>query len=112
MITIGDHVLISHNVHIVDTNSHEVQHDERAESFMKTVKNGGNYLVKGSVQTAPIIIEDHVWINFNVIILKGVTIGTGAIIAAGSVVTKDVAPFTLVGGNPAKFIKSLDNVKS
>ncbi|MBW7952730.1 MAG: antibiotic acetyltransferase, partial [Chitinophagaceae bacterium] len=39
------------------------------------------------------------------IILKGVTIGEGAIVAAGSVVTKDVAPYTIVGGNPAKFIK-------
>lgn len=108
-ITIGDHVLISHNVHIVDTNSHEVDHLMRANSFMETVESGGNYLAKGDVQTAPIVIEDHVWINFNVIILKGVTLGKGAIIAAGSVVTKDVAPFTLVGGNPAKFIKSLEN---
>jgi acetyltransferase-like isoleucine patch superfamily enzyme len=60
-----------------------------------------------NVDSAPIIIEDHVWISFNSIILKGVTIGKGAIIAAGSVVTKDVAPFTLVAGNPAKLIKHL-----
>ena len=51
-----------------------------------------------------IIIEDHVWIGFNSIILKGVVVGNGAIIAAGSVVTKDVPPRTMVGGNPAKII--------
>jgi acetyltransferase-like isoleucine patch superfamily enzyme len=49
-----------------------------------------------------------VWIGFNSIILKGVTIGEGAVIAAGSVVTKDVSPYTIVGGNPAKFLKKIE----
>jgi len=53
----------------------------------------------------PVKIGNDVWIGCNVLILKGVTIGDGAVIAAGSVVTKDVAPKTLVGGNPAKVIK-------
>jgi acetyltransferase-like isoleucine patch superfamily enzyme len=109
-IKIGNNVLISHNVHIVDTASHEINHMERATSFIKTVTNGGDYLEKGSVLTSPILIEDYVWINFNVIILKGVTIGKGAIIAAGSVITKDVPPFVLVGGNPAKIIRHLEEV--
>lgn len=52
-----------------------------------------------------IVVEDEVWIGANVIIMSGVKIGMGAIIAAGSVVTKDVQPFSIVGGNPAKFIK-------
>lgn len=52
-----------------------------------------------------IIVEDEVWIGANVIIMSGVKIGKGAVIAAGSVVTKDVEPFSIVGGNPAKFIK-------
>ncbi|WP_129715182.1 DapH/DapD/GlmU-related protein [Pedobacter sp. SYP-B3415] len=106
-ISIGNNVLIAHQVHIIDTTSHEIDHQERAASFVRYIPNGGNYLEKGNVQTAPIRIEDHVWISFNCIILKGVTIGEGAIIAAGSVVTKDVEPFTLVGGNPAKPIKRL-----
>lgn len=55
--------------------------------------------------TAPITIGDGVWIGARAIILPGVTIGEGAIIAAGAIVTKDVEPFTIVGGNPAKFIK-------
>lgn len=56
--------------------------------------------------TAPITIKDHVWITTNSIISRGVTIGKGAVVAAGSNVVKDVEPWTVVGGNPAKFIKN------
>ena len=52
-----------------------------------------------------IVVEDDVLIGTSAIILKGVTIGEGAIIAAGSVVTKDVPPYCIYGGNPASFIK-------
>lgn len=55
--------------------------------------------------TAPITICDGVWIGARAIILPGVTIGEGAVVATGAVVTKDVEPWTVVGGNPAKFIK-------
>ena len=55
--------------------------------------------------TAPITICDGVWIGARAIVLPGVTIGEGAVVAAGAVVTKDVEPWTVVGGNPAKFIK-------
>jgi len=53
----------------------------------------------------PIIVEDDVWIGTRAMILSGVRIGQGAIIAAGAVVTKDVPPYSIVGGNPAKIIK-------
>jgi len=56
----------------------------------------------------PVVIEDDVWLSARVIVLKGVTIGRGAVVAAGAVVTKDVAPHTLVGGVPAKLIRSLE----
>lgn len=56
----------------------------------------------------PVIIEDHVWIGGFVLILPGVKIGKGAIVGAGSVVTKEVPPYSIVGGNPAKFIKNRD----
>lgn len=56
-------------------------------------------------QTAPVIIGERVWIGCHALILKGVTIGDGAVIAAGSVVTKDVPPGVLVGGNPARVLK-------
>ena len=60
---------------------------------------------QGWQEDRPIIIEDDVWIGSRVTILPGVKIGKGSIIGAGSVVTKDVAPYTIVGGNPAKEIR-------
>jgi acetyltransferase-like isoleucine patch superfamily enzyme len=54
--------------------------------------------------TKSITISDNVWVATNAIILPGVTIGEGAVVAAGSVVTKDVEPWTVVGGNPARVI--------
>ncbi|MEO8671112.1 MAG: DapH/DapD/GlmU-related protein [Tahibacter sp.] len=57
--------------------------------------------------SAPIIVEDEVWIGANALILQGVTIGRGAVVAAGAVVHRDVAPFTLVGGVPARKIRDL-----
>lgn len=50
----------------------------------------------------PVVIEDDVWIGSNCVILPGLTVGTGAVVGAGAVVTKDVAPNTIVVGNPAK----------
>ncbi len=58
---------------------------------------------------APVVIEDDAWITIGAIILPGVTIGKGSIIAAGSVVTSNVPPYTLVGGNPARIIKKLSD---
>ncbi|WP_323702997.1 sugar O-acetyltransferase [Mammaliicoccus sp. Dog046] len=55
----------------------------------------------------PITIEDNVWVGGNAVILPGVTIGKNAIVASGAVVTKDVPPNTIVGGNPAKVIKQI-----
>ena len=55
--------------------------------------------------TRPITINDNVWIATGAIVLPGVTIGEGAVVGAGSVVTKDVEPWSVVAGNPAKFIK-------
>ena len=55
----------------------------------------------------PIVVGDHVWIGMNAIILPGVTIGRGAVIAAGAVVSKDVPPMTVVGGVPAKPLRQV-----
>ena len=59
---------------------------------------------QGFQEDRPIIVEDDVWIGSRVIILPGVRIGHGSIIGAGAVVTKDVKPYTIIGGNPAKVI--------
>lgn len=72
--------------------------------------DGGNHQIfaPGYENAKPITIGNHVWLGENVMILKGVTIGEGAIVAASSLVLKDVPPHTLVAGSPAKVIK--DNV--
>ena len=105
-VRIGDHVFVAHNVTISDTNSHQMEADERAAHYQRTVVEGKPF-EKGTIKTAPIVIGDHAWINFNVAILKGVTIGEGAIIGAGSVVTKNVPPYVLCAGNPAQVIRPL-----
>lgn len=105
-ITIGSNVLISHNCNIVDTNSHEIDYLERAQGYIN-LKEHGYPKTKGSILTSKIVIEDYAWISFNVTILKGVTIGKGAIVGANSVVIEDVPPYTLVVGNPAKVIKKI-----
>jgi acetyltransferase-like isoleucine patch superfamily enzyme len=92
-IRIGKNCLIAANVTILDSDGHGVSLGERKQH---------------NPSHAPILIEDDVWIGINAIILKGVTLGRGAVIAAGSVVTKNVESMTLVGGNPAKFIKNLN----
>lgn len=106
-VKIGNYVFISHNCNILDSNTHEINHIERMNAHKYRLANGLNTKLKGNIKTAPITIADHVWIGCNSVVLKGVKIGKGAIVAAGSVVTKDVDAFTLVGGNPAKFIKSI-----
>lgn len=71
-----------------------------------TIRDDDGHTVAGRPRQGKIVIGDNVWIGLNSIVLKNVTIGDGAIVAAGSVVTKDVAPATLVGGNPARLIRS------
>jgi acetyltransferase-like isoleucine patch superfamily enzyme len=61
--------------------------------------------------TAPVVIKDYVWIGRKVIILPGVTIGTGAIIGAGAVVSKDIPDYAIAVGNPAKIVKYRDEKK-
>jgi len=104
---IGDRVLISHNVNIHDNISHPLNAELRHEDFLYILKNNG---LQSSVdlREKEVIINDDVWIGFNSIILKGVTIGKGAIIGAGSVVTKDVPPYAVVVGHPAKIVKYSD----
>lgn len=90
-IEIGEDVAIGENVSISDSDSH----------FISTTPD--------YKMTQPVIIGNHVWIGMNVIILKGVHIGDGAIIAAGSVVTRNIPDSCLAGGVPARVIK--ENVK-
>lgn len=88
-VTIGHRVLISHNVNVHDTNSHPVDAAARHSHFVDIVERGHPRHID-SIVAAPVVIGDDVWIGFNSVVLKGVTIGRGAIIAAGSIVTRDV----------------------
>ncbi len=111
-ITIGNDVLISWGCTFMDTDAHSVVWEER-KNDVKDWKEGydsnqiGKFKDWSHVKSKPIVVEDKSWIGFNCIILKGVTIGKGAVVASGSVVTKDVAPFTVVAGNPAQIVKEL-----
>jgi acetyltransferase-like isoleucine patch superfamily enzyme len=90
-VTIGDNVMIANAVSIRDT-------DHRFDRLDIPMKAQG-------IVTAPVTIEDDVWIGYGAVITKGVKIGKGAIIAANAVVTKDVQPYAIVGGVPAKLIR-------
>ena len=89
-ISIGNHVDVASQVMIYNS-----QHNIHSEDF--------------EAQSGPVVIEDYVFIGPRAIILPGVTVGKGAIVGAGAVVTKDVAPFTIVGGVPAQVIGERKN---
>ena len=86
-IRIGNNCRIAPQVYLMDGDFHAVE----------------DRLVAG--KSRPIIIEDDAWLATRSMVLKGVTIGKGAVVAAGAVVTKDVAPYTMVAGVPAKVVK-------
>jgi acetyltransferase-like isoleucine patch superfamily enzyme len=102
-VAIGDRVFVSHGVHIFDNNSHSLSAGERHARF-RELQSEGRHLTPEAVVSRPVQIEDDVWIGFNAAILKGVTIGRGAVVAAGCVVTRDVAPYAIVAGNPARVV--------
>jgi acetyltransferase-like isoleucine patch superfamily enzyme len=91
-IKIGKNVMIAQGVSIRDTD----------HAFSTT----DIPMISQGITTSPIVIEDDVWIGYGAVVTKGITIGTGSIIAANAVVTKDVAPFSIVGGVPAKLIRT------
>jgi acetyltransferase-like isoleucine patch superfamily enzyme len=96
-IIIGDHVMFGPHVFMI-TGSHRTDIEGR---FMDQITNEE----KRSSDDRCIILEGDNWIGANSIILRGVTIGKGAVVAAGSVVNKDVEPYSIVGGVPAKILK-------
>lgn len=94
-VRIGKRCLIGAEVLIVDTDFHPV------------ALEGRRYKGPSEASSRPVEIEDDVFIGARTIILKGVKIGTGSVIGAGSVVTSDVAAMSIVAGNPAKFLRKI-----
>lgn len=91
-ITIGDHVALGHGV-LITTSSHLIGHGGRRAGLLKP---------------EPVRIGHGAWLASRVVVLPGVEIGDGAVVCAGAVVTRSVAPHTMVGGVPARFIRTLD----
>lgn len=113
-IVVHDDVTMAWGITIYDHNSHSIFWDKRKndnkQCYDDYVNNNGNNIINKDwthVISKPIVIESKVWIGFDVTILKGVTIGEGAVIGAKSVITKNVEPWTVVAGNPAVLVKYL-----
>ncbi len=103
---IGSYVVIGWNATIVDTDFHPIAPAERIADALACSPLGRTH-PRPHVARLPVVIEDDVWIGPNATILKGVRIGSGAFIEAGSVVTRDVPPRCRVIGNPAQIVEEL-----
>lgn len=110
-ITIGNDVTIAWDCMFYDHNSHSIYWSERKNDTnqeLKDLRENGDLIKHKNwsvVKNAPIVVKDKAWIGVGCKIMKGVTIGEGAVIAAGSVVTTDIPAWTVWGGNPAVYIK-------
>lgn len=110
-IEIGDFSGINHHTDIGGRGGLKIGSEVMIGPYTQIITAGHNYsdihtpISKQDIKCEPVIIEDDVWIGTHVVILPNVKIGKGAIVGAGSVVTKDVQPYTIVAGTPAKLIK-------
>lgn len=105
-VTIGNDVIIATNVRIFDNNNHPTSPTQR--EMMSHNDFYGELWTWKYAEHKPVVIGDNVWIGELSAILKGVTIGKGSIVASHSVVTKDVPPYVIVAGNPARVVKRLE----
>lgn len=102
-VRIGDRVMMGANTTVTDTDSHPVDYRDRFAAHYGRPPE----LTATATRTAPVVVEDDVFVGMHSIILKGVTIGRGAVIAAGSVVVSDVPAGAIYGGAPAKPIGAI-----
>lgn len=102
-IEIEEDVLLAHGVQIFDNDSHPVDPCARVADYAAVHADGS----RSQIAAKSVRIGARAWIGFGAIILKGVTIGQNSVVAAGSVVTRDVPPNSVVAGNPAVIVKSI-----
>ena len=104
-IEIGNRVLISHSVNIFDNLTHPLQAAQRHEQARQIFANG--HPRKIFLDEKPVKIGDDAWIGACAMVLRGVSVGEGGIVAAGAVVTRDVPAYSIVAGNPAVVVREL-----
>jgi acetyltransferase-like isoleucine patch superfamily enzyme len=104
-ITVGNRVLISHSANIFDNLTHPIGAAARHEQVRQIFKHGHPREI--ALDESPVRICDDAWIGAGAMVMRGVTVGQGGIVAAGAVVTKDVPAFSVVAGNPAVLIREL-----
>lgn len=97
-VTIGNRVMVGANSSISDTDWHPV------DSIRRIAGDAG--------ASSPVVVEDDVWLGANVVVLKGVTIGRGSVIAANSVVTKSISSGVIAGGVPARTLRKIEEAGS
>jgi acetyltransferase-like isoleucine patch superfamily enzyme len=106
-IEIGDYAMLSWNVVVMDTYRVPLDPGERRRSLMRAARHEHPY-IDMEAGTRPVRIGRYAWVGFEACVLPGVTIGEGSIVGARSVVAEDVPPYSLVAGNPARFIRRLE----
>jgi acetyltransferase-like isoleucine patch superfamily enzyme len=107
---IGRNVFINQNCTMYDLGGIEIADDVMIGPNVSLITSGHPVVPsqrRAGVTASPIVVQRNVWIAANVTIIGGVTIGENSVVAAGSVVTKDVPANALVGGNPAAIIRSI-----
>lgn len=102
---IGSDVLVAGGGLIIDHDSHGLEFRNRVDDVVNWNHSGKDW---SGVAISPVTIEDKAWIGWGVTILRGVRIGEGAVVGANSVVTKNVLPYTVVAGNPARLLRELN----
>ncbi len=108
-ITIGKHVFINWNFNTVSTGSITIKDGAMIAPNVSMLTANHDLHDLQILRCKPIVIEENAWIGEGAKIMAGVTVGRGAVVAAGSVVTHDVEPRTVVGGNPARLIKRIED---
>ena len=109
---IGDYCMFGRDVYISDTNEHPIDPDVRLACTKRYWDEGKPTERYQGVESSPTLIGNNVWVGERAIILKGVRIGDGATVAAGSVVTKSIPERAVAAGNPARVVKIVEKAKN